>query len=76
MRRFGFVRGLLAMLLSGAMLTSQGCGPLIKESVRDGLLTWVTGSVASSLNDSAINNLLLNLFTGGFTGGLGNNNRL
>ena len=54
------------LLLTGSMY-SASCGDLVIQSVKTGLLVWVSGNYSSSLQTGQINTLFNNLFTGGVT---------
>lgn len=55
---------LAGLLASG--LVSTGCSSLVRESVRDGVLSYISGGLSSSFREGgAFNGLLNDLLTGG-----------
>lgn len=66
MRRMSGVRWVLISALSGGLLfQSINCSSLVRDSLVQGTLGWVTGAVGTSVGGSAtfLNDLLLGLLT-------------
>ena len=54
----------LAMVLAGGTLTSMECSEITKNSLKDGVFGYVTGSVSSQLSSAAVGDFILNLLLG------------
>jgi len=68
MRSSNLVRGVLASLLTGGMMLTIGCGDLVRQSVRDGLFTWVSGSVQGAFDATVFSDMITNFFADVYTG--------
>ena len=69
MKTFRIARGLLVVLMSGSVLFGGGCTGIVRDSVKEGVFAFLTGSVQSNIDTAAFSDFLLNVVTGGFTGG-------
>lgn len=67
MRASRWIRLLMAVSLSGGVLTEVQCGPMLKDSIKTGVYQWVTGG-QSGLGAGEIGGLLTDFLTG--VGGL------
>jgi hypothetical protein len=59
----------IAALCGGSLLQSASCGSMLRQSLVQGTLAWVTGAVGSSVSDTAaLTDLLLGVMTSPQTG--------
>ena len=68
MRKYTFLRGSLASLLTGGTLMMSGCGDLVRDSIKDGFFSYLTGSVSSTFDSALFGDFISNILTGGFMG--------
>lgn len=68
MKRSTGLRYAVLMLGSGAFGFFPSCRDIAKQSVVDGVIGFVTGSVQSTLADAQLADFIINSVTGGFLG--------
>ncbi len=70
MRLAHHARRLLFLMASGSMLLqTQSCGDITRNSLKNGLRNWVSGSV-SSIDTSQLGDFILQSFLGGTQAGV------
>jgi hypothetical protein len=70
MKRFSILRTVLACLLCCFLLLSGGCGQMLSQSIKTGVFSYISGSVADTFQSRQFTSFLNDLLTGGgLTGG-------
>lgn len=64
----------LAAATTGSMFLTQGCGDLLRQSVRDGVFSYISGGISQSIDSGAFQSVLNDLLTGGIFGSQTNTN--
>jgi hypothetical protein len=70
MRNQKRIRVFVSALTGGSMLFVSGCSDIIGPSIKDGILSFITGSVVDPTFTSQLNDFVLDVFTSnlGFLG--------
>jgi hypothetical protein len=63
MRRQKWIRVLVSALAGGGMLFASGCSDIVGRSIKDGILSFVTGSVVDPTFTAQLNDFVLDVFT-------------
>ena len=71
MRKYTFLRRSLASLLTGGTLMMSGCDSLIRDSIKDGISSYISGNVSSAFDSALFGDFISSILTGGFSGLLG-----
>jgi len=67
------IRGLFTFLLAGGTVVGINCSDITSQSIKSGILNYISGSVGSNLNALQFGDFINNFFTGGFVGDSNNN---
>jgi|GEM_PF-3021638 len=68
MTRGKYLRRGLGTLLYGSLLLNLGCGDLVSQSIKEGVMLYISGSVSNSFGSAQIGDFVFNLLTGSQTG--------
>ncbi len=68
MRTSSWLRTTLAALFAGTLILTTGCGDMARQSVKQGVLGYLSGSFTSGLITEQLQNFLGNVVTTGITG--------